>query len=59
MPNGAREFGRVLYATLRDLDLRRPSRLLVEMPPPDEAWDAVRDRLQRAAAAGEMEQDAG
>lgn len=54
MPNGARDYGRVLYATLRRLDAEGATRLLVEAPPPDEAWAAVRDRLQRAAAAGEL-----
>ncbi len=56
MPDEAAAYGRVLYATLRDLDRLEASRLLVEAVPEDEVWGAVRDRLQRAAAAGEVEE---
>lgn len=49
------EFGQKLYATLRDLDALGAARLLVEAPPAGEEWAAVRDRLARAAAAGELE----
>lgn len=44
-------YGRALYATLRALDDGRADRLLVEQVPATPDWDAVRDRLSRAAAA--------
>ena len=44
-------YGRALYATLRALDDGRADRLLVEQVPATPEWDAVRDRLTRAAAA--------
>jgi L-threonylcarbamoyladenylate synthase len=44
-------YGHDLYAHLRDLDHAGCARLLAELLPPGEAWDAPRDRLQRAAAA--------
>jgi L-threonylcarbamoyladenylate synthase len=40
-----------LYANLRTLDRAGTSCLLVQDVPKDERWDAVRDRLTRAAAA--------
>ena len=43
-------FGHDLYARLRDLDRLELAQLLVERVPAGEAWDAVRDRLARAAA---------
>ncbi|MFM2287810.1 MAG: hypothetical protein RL684_953, partial [Pseudomonadota bacterium] len=43
-------FGHDLYARLRDLDRLGLDQLLVESVPAGEAWDAVRDRLMRAAA---------
>ncbi len=39
-----------LYAHLRTLDKMEASWLLVQEVPTDETWDAVRDRLMRAAA---------
>jgi L-threonylcarbamoyladenylate synthase len=43
-------YSRGLYAGMRALDARPGGRILIEMPPDTEAWAAVRDRLQRAAA---------
>jgi L-threonylcarbamoyladenylate synthase len=43
-------YAHALYANLRVLDKAGAPRLLVQAVPPDEAWDAVRDRLSRAAA---------
>jgi L-threonylcarbamoyladenylate synthase len=40
-----------LYAHLRTLDRAGCSRILVQAVPSEEPWDAVRDRLVRAAAA--------
>ncbi len=39
------------YANLRTLDKAACVRILVQAVPADERWDAVRDRLRRAAAA--------
>lgn len=55
LPATPAQFGQKLYATLRDLDAVGAPRLLVEAPPAGEEWAAVRDRLARAAAAGELE----
>lgn len=57
LPADAGGYGRALYATLRDLDQLSAPRVFVEAPPAGEAWAAVRDRLSRAAAAGELEDD--
>jgi L-threonylcarbamoyladenylate synthase len=39
-----------LYANLRKLDDAGAKRILVEAPPRNPEWDAVNDRLARAAA---------
>lgn len=53
MPASASEAARALFATLRDFDAAGLRLIWVEVPPEDDpAWDGVRDRLQRAAAAG-------
>ncbi len=38
-----------LYDTLHQMDALNVNTLLVELPPNDEAWLAIRDRLQRAS----------
>ncbi|HPU50673.1 MAG TPA: L-threonylcarbamoyladenylate synthase [Burkholderiaceae bacterium] len=43
-------YSHVLYDTLRSLDGFGVDRILVEAPPAGTAWDAVHDRLGRAAA---------
>jgi len=43
-------YARELYAALRDLEDRGCSAIAVEAVPDDPAWDAIRDRLARAAA---------
>ncbi|NBW85832.1 MAG: L-threonylcarbamoyladenylate synthase [Planctomycetia bacterium] len=53
MPNQPQEFARVLYATLHALDQRGLDRIVVDQPSEGEEWQAVRDRLTRAAAAGD------
>src|SRR5688572_7300316 len=45
----AEAFGHDLYANLRTLDKAGCARILVQEVPGDERWDAVRDRLARAA----------
>jgi L-threonylcarbamoyladenylate synthase len=44
-------YAHALYANLRTLDKAICARILVQEVPGDERWHAVRDRLQRAAAA--------
>jgi L-threonylcarbamoyladenylate synthase len=51
MPSDPAGYAKVLYATLHALDQRQLDRIIVESPPADEAWQAVRDRLHRAAEA--------
>ena len=46
----AKGYARDLYAALRDLEDRGCSAIAVEAVPDDPAWDAIRDRLARAAA---------
>jgi L-threonylcarbamoyladenylate synthase len=46
-----------LYAHLRTLDKAGCSRILVQAVPAEERWDAVRDRLRRAAAASTADSD--
>ncbi len=50
LPSDPSGYGRALYAALRALDATTPRAIVVEAPPQDEAWRAVRDRLARAAA---------
>jgi L-threonylcarbamoyladenylate synthase len=47
----AEVYGRELYVNLRTLDKSGAREILVEEVPAGEAWDAVRDRLRRAASA--------
>lgn len=50
MPDAPADYGRQLYATLRRLDKLGVSRILIERVPVGIEWDAIRDRLSRAAA---------
>jgi L-threonylcarbamoyladenylate synthase len=52
-PSEAADFEAALYDTLRRLDALRADRILIEAPPCDAAWDAVHDRLGRAAHRGD------
>jgi len=49
-PADAAGFAHELYARLRELDKLNAARILIECVPDGSHWDAVRDRLQRAAA---------
>jgi L-threonylcarbamoyladenylate synthase len=51
MPADPAGYAKVLYATLHALDQRQLDRIVVDQPPADDAWRAVRDRLSRAAEA--------
>jgi L-threonylcarbamoyladenylate synthase len=50
LPNDPILFAAQLYAALHQLDAAGLDRLVVELPPDDDAWAAVRDRLRRASA---------
>lgn len=52
MPASARAAAFELFAALRELDALGVGLIWVEQPPPGSDWDGVRDRLERAAAAG-------
>jgi L-threonylcarbamoyladenylate synthase len=52
MPDDAAAAAQELFAVLRELDATGVPLIWIETPPPDSVWDGVRDRLQRAAAAG-------
>jgi len=51
MPDDAAATAQQLFAVLREFDARGVRLIWVETPPAGTAWDGVRDRLQRAAAA--------
>jgi L-threonylcarbamoyladenylate synthase len=51
----AESFGHDLYANLRTLDKAGCVRILVQEVPGDERWDAIRDRLSRAAVGAQAE----
>ncbi|WP_184303886.1 L-threonylcarbamoyladenylate synthase [Roseateles oligotrophus] len=51
MPEDARAAAHELFAVLRDLDAAGAGEIWIELPPAGAAWDGVRDRLSRAAAA--------
>ena len=50
MPSDAVACAHELFAQLRDMDASGGKEIWVDAPPEGEAWDGVRDRLQRAAA---------
>lgn len=51
MPDDPDRAAHQLFATLRELDARGLDLIWVEEPPEGPAWDGIRDRLLRAAAA--------
>ena len=51
MPRDAAAYAQRLYGALRELDGAACEAILVESPPGDAAWVAVRDRLARAAVS--------
>lgn len=50
MPDAPDAYARELYATLHRLDSSGIALILAERPPAGHAWDAIRDRLTRAAS---------
>ena len=49
MPKEPQAYAQRLYAALRELDAAGCGAILIESPPETAAWDAIRDRLSRAA----------
>jgi L-threonylcarbamoyladenylate synthase len=56
-PAGAAQYARRLYALLHQLDQSGAGRIVVAAPPQGEDWEAVHDRLRRAAAEAESLDD--
>ena len=50
LPADPHGYAAALYAALRTLDAANVARILIEEPPHGGRWDAIRDRLRRAAA---------
>ncbi|HHX82677.1 MAG TPA: translation factor Sua5, partial [Pseudomonadaceae bacterium] len=57
MPAEPGEYGRQLYATLRELDALGADFIVVEALPAVAEWSAIADRLGRAAVGSGAEQD--
>lgn len=51
MPAEPEQYARRLYATLHQLEEAGVQQIVVELPPDEDRWAAVRDRLLRAAAS--------
>lgn len=49
MPDDAVKYAHDLYKVLRDLDKKHFKQIMIENPPEDSEWLAIRDRLYRAA----------
>lgn len=49
LPSDPAGYAAGLYAALHDIDAAGPDVIVIELPPDEEAWLAVRDRLLRAA----------
>lgn len=56
-PQDASGYGHDLYANLRRLDASGAARIVVEAPPESPEWEAVNDRLARAAAGTRLHDD--
>jgi L-threonylcarbamoyladenylate synthase len=56
-PFDAARYGHDLYANLRTLDASGAKRIVVETPPDAPEWEAVNDRLTRAAAGAALLDD--
>ncbi|HWQ95543.1 MAG TPA: L-threonylcarbamoyladenylate synthase [Gammaproteobacteria bacterium] len=54
LPSDPKGYAHELYDTLHKADARRLDVLLIEEPPQEEAWLAVRDRLSRATSASKL-----
>jgi len=49
LPRGAEAAGAALYALLYELDRQKYARIFVEPPPSASGWEAIADRIRRAA----------
>ncbi len=54
LPPNPTDYARGLYHALRQLDTRAMARIAVQRLPDDAAWDAVRDRLNRAMVGSNL-----
>lgn len=52
MPDNPKQYAHDLYQTLRELDKQGFAEIIIEAVPDDLEWDAIRDRLSRAAFSG-------
>ena len=50
MPQSAPDYAARLYGALHDADRSGADHIVVDLPPDEEAWLAIRDRLRRASA---------
>jgi L-threonylcarbamoyladenylate synthase len=50
LPDDPAAYARKLYALLHELDQKGLDQILIEMPPADGRWTAIRDRLRRAGS---------
>ena len=58
MPFDPAGYAHILYAAMREFDAAAADLIVVEAPPAGEGWQAIADRLQRAAAgSGQAEED--
>jgi L-threonylcarbamoyladenylate synthase len=48
LPSTPEECARQFYARLHEADARHPSAILIELPPDEPEWVAIRDRIFRA-----------
>lgn len=55
--NDPAQFARALYAALHAFDATGCTHIVIEAPPVDAAWDAVRDRLRRATHRGDRHRE--
>jgi L-threonylcarbamoyladenylate synthase len=57
LPAEPEGYARHLYAALRQIDAEGADRILIEAPPEGPAWNAIRDRVQRATAGTPLADD--
>lgn len=50
MPSDSAAFGSCLYAKLHDMDQANVTHIVLDLPPDEEHWLAIRDRLRRASS---------
>lgn len=51
MPSNSADYAQIMYSVLRNLDNQNYQKIIFEMPPQLPQWQAINDRLSRAAAA--------